>query len=326
MSDGFTKFKKGIQLDPQSADPSSPAEGDLHYSDGTARSAGLWQYKGAAWVRVPINPTTTNGDILYYDGTDLQRLAIGSNGEVLQVSGGNPAWASSPVSNSSVTTKTAAYTIATSDDIILADTTSAGFTLTLPTASGNTGKIFEIKKIDSTNNIVTIDGNGSETIDGDTTKKLATQNEAVTITSDGTNWVVLSRTGLVTKPTTFTPSFTNLSYSSQTLEYSRRGGHIHIQGRVVVSSISGTVSLALPNSLTASISQEIPGSQALDASTGNRHRLNVAPSNGSNNLGFVNPSISGGSSNLDATNPFTWTSGDRLEFNVFIPIQEWEDF
>ena len=65
MSDGFTKFKKGIQLDPQSADPSSPAEGDLHYADGTARAKGLWQYKDGAWAEFGSGGS---GGINYLDG------------------------------------------------------------------------------------------------------------------------------------------------------------------------------------------------------------------------------------------------------------------
>jgi hypothetical protein len=45
-------FKTGINLDPVSADPSSPAEGDLQYSDGTVRAKGLWQYKDGAWAEI----------------------------------------------------------------------------------------------------------------------------------------------------------------------------------------------------------------------------------------------------------------------------------
>ena len=50
MSLGFTNFKKGLNLDPQSADPSTPAEGDQFYSDGTARAKGMWQYKDGNWA------------------------------------------------------------------------------------------------------------------------------------------------------------------------------------------------------------------------------------------------------------------------------------
>ena len=43
------KHKVGITLDPQSADPSSPVEGQMMQSDGTVRAAGLWQYVGGTW-------------------------------------------------------------------------------------------------------------------------------------------------------------------------------------------------------------------------------------------------------------------------------------
>jgi hypothetical protein len=45
-------FETGITLDPQSADPSSPSEGQIQYSDGTARAAGLWQYKAGNWQSI----------------------------------------------------------------------------------------------------------------------------------------------------------------------------------------------------------------------------------------------------------------------------------
>lgn len=77
------------------------------------------------------------------------------------------------------------------DDVLLMDMTGGAFTLTLPTAVGNTGKVFFIKKIDSSLNIGTIDGDGTETIDGVTTKKLNTQYESWEIVSDGSNWLVL---------------------------------------------------------------------------------------------------------------------------------------
>jgi hypothetical protein len=38
--------------------------------------------------------------------------------------------------------------------------------MTLPTAASSTGKVFYIKKIDSSANSVIIDGAGAETIDG----------------------------------------------------------------------------------------------------------------------------------------------------------------
>ena len=87
-------------------------------------------------------------------------------------------------------TKTGTYTIATSDHTVFADATSAAFTLTLPAAAA--GLRFEIVKIDSGANIVTIDGNGSETINGATTYALNLQYDSITIVSNGSNWFIVA--------------------------------------------------------------------------------------------------------------------------------------
>ena len=87
------------------------------------------------------------------------------------------------------TSQTGAYT-ALIGDVVLADGTSGAFTVTLPTAAGNKDGIITVKKIDNINNI-TIDGNGSETIDGATTVVLSTQYDSVTMISNGSNWFVI---------------------------------------------------------------------------------------------------------------------------------------
>ncbi len=89
-----------------------------------------------------------------------------------------------------VRTETSGYTAVETDTVILCDATSAAFTVTLLAAS-NTGKVYYIKKIDSSANAVTIDGNSSETIDGSTTKVLSMQYDAIMIVSDGTEWWIL---------------------------------------------------------------------------------------------------------------------------------------
>ena len=89
--------------------------------------------------------------------------------------------------------KTANYTVAVGDrdKLILGDATSGAFTVTLP-AAATAGAGFEItvKKIDSSANIVTVDGDGSETIDGALTKSLVSQYDHLTLVSDGSNWHV----------------------------------------------------------------------------------------------------------------------------------------
>lgn len=87
--------------------------------------------------------------------------------------------------------KTSTYTATSADYTIKNDATSGAITINLPTASGISGRIYTIKKVDSSGNAVTVDPNGSETIDGAATYSLATQWKYVTIQSDGTNWIVI---------------------------------------------------------------------------------------------------------------------------------------
>ena len=94
------------------------------------------------------------------------------------------------VKTDAVVTKTTTYTITTSDETVLCNAASAAFTVTLPAASGNTGVTFNISKIDAVNN-VTIEGNGSETINGSLNYILTVQYESVTLQCDGTGWFII---------------------------------------------------------------------------------------------------------------------------------------
>ena len=91
-----------------------------------------------------------------------------------------------------ITTKTNTdYTLTINDDVVLFDTGATTRIATLPAASTVTGKIYHIKKIDAGVGLVTIDGNASETIDGDLTPDITAQYESFMIVSDGSNWHVI---------------------------------------------------------------------------------------------------------------------------------------
>lgn len=91
--------------------------------------------------------------------------------------------------NLQTVTKTTDYTAA-SEVVILCDATSGDLTITLPTAVGITGRVYYIKRIDGSANTVTVDGNGTETIDDDLTKTL-NQYDCMQIVSDGSEWWIL---------------------------------------------------------------------------------------------------------------------------------------
>jgi hypothetical protein len=87
-------------------------------------------------------------------------------------------------------TKTANYTITSSDYTIGANATSGAITITLPTAVGTTA-IYNIKKIDSSANTVTIAPSSSQTIDGAATVVLSYQYQSFMVQSTGANWIII---------------------------------------------------------------------------------------------------------------------------------------
>lgn len=96
-----------------------------------------------------------------------------------------------------IATKTASATLTLSESTVLCNAASGAITLTLPTAASaynsttGVGQIYVVKKIDSSANTVTLDGNGSETIDGAATQALTTQWAVLRIQSNGSAWYII---------------------------------------------------------------------------------------------------------------------------------------
>lgn len=90
-----------------------------------------------------------------------------------------------------VTTRTSAYT-AVAGDFVLADATTAGFTVTLP-ANPTVGHLVTVKKKDATANVVTVVAT-SKTIDGDANATIIAKDAGAVFEYDGSNWQVVSVT------------------------------------------------------------------------------------------------------------------------------------
>jgi len=86
-----------------------------------------------------------------------------------------------------LTNQTSTYTIDNEDCVV--NCTSGTFTVTLPTAVGVEGQYFVVKN--SGAGVITIEGDGAETIDGVGFKTLAVQYESMTVVSDGANWIIV---------------------------------------------------------------------------------------------------------------------------------------
>lgn len=126
------------------------------------------------------------------DSGGIVRMSISPEGNVIVGAGiPNSTFEVEGSVSKPITTRTAAYTVTSSDYTMLADATAAAFTVSLPTAAGIKGRIYNVKKIDSSINAVSIEANGTETIDGSLTQVLIDQNESITIQSDGSNWFII---------------------------------------------------------------------------------------------------------------------------------------
>ncbi len=87
--------------------------------------------------------------------------------------------------------KTSSYTATANDEVIPCDATGGAITITLPAvASTRVGKVYTIKKLDNSNNVI-IDGNSSEQVEFGDNITLTTQYESVTIINTGSAWLAV---------------------------------------------------------------------------------------------------------------------------------------
>ncbi len=100
------------------------------------------------------------------------------------IMGGNAA----PITPISITTN---ITLNSLHSTVLIDATAGPVTVTLPSVANFNNRVFIIKKVDNqTQNIVTIQANGAETIDGQTSQQINSQWTSMTIHSNGTAWFI----------------------------------------------------------------------------------------------------------------------------------------
>lgn len=101
-----------------------------------------------------------------------------------------PAWTEASLVGTTTlpfTNRTSTYVVDNTDCVV--NCTSGTFTVTLPTAVGLEGQYFIIKN--SGTGVITIDGDGSETIDGSLNFSLSIQYESIAVVSNGSNWVIV---------------------------------------------------------------------------------------------------------------------------------------
>lgn len=161
----------------------------------------------------------------------------------------------SKITQGAVQTKTANYTVLSTDGWVLCDASSAAFTLTFPAATGLTGKVIVCKKTDTSFNAITISGTGM------TTNYLMTTGETVYFISNGTNWIQLERkTDLEYGVMTWTPTgswSTNTTYVGKVA--GRDGNFVLLDVLVTTSGAptTATLTINIPSAWTINTSNEV---------------------------------------------------------------------
>lgn len=155
---------------------------------GTLKTDGLFTVgSGLGWSGRAEPALSGSGNAKAYFDNISNTLKLSENGG---------AYADVQTSGRSLTTPvvtlTSTATLTNQHGAVMADASGAPFTLTLPTAVGADGRQYSIVKIDGSANAVTIDTSATQTISGSATHELAAQYNAVTVVSDGANWIIVS--------------------------------------------------------------------------------------------------------------------------------------
>lgn len=277
-----------------------------------------------------LSPMTTGGDLIYggASGTGT-RLANGSSGQFLRSNGTTlaPSWATP--GSVAVNAQTASYTLLITDSTVTFDASGGSRNATLPTAVGFSGLTFTIKKIDSTVNTVALLTTSSQTIDGSASGALtlATQNESVTLESDGANWIILvhktfNSTGSLANPSSSITNATITNYKAH-----REGDCVRIMASWAYTGASSLDAIA-----PAAI---MPGGTTVDTTKLGLTNNNVAALGTSYAIdsgvadynGFVqyvsNTVIFNLCRNTSNGTPFTPGNTDAVSINLLVPVTGW---
>ncbi len=220
-----------------------------------------------------------------------------------------------------VVTKTTTYTVLTTDDIILCDSSGGAFTITLPTASGVSGQIYTFRKTTSDLSRVTI---GSFNIN--------TEGESLDLVSDGTSWLELRR-DIPAIVTSYTPGTSNFgTVTSLAAQWTRIGSRIRVEGKFNVGTASASAAqVGLPAGLTINddniTARYLIGSAGRDVTSSNTNNNSVITStvDSTSNVYFGLFGNGGGTTPLSPAGGTALVgSGNLFSFTFEVSIDEWK--
>lgn len=266
-----------------------------------------------------LSPMTTVGDMIVGGASGAAaRLAAGAARLVLTGQGAGVA----PIYQAplgTIQSKSANYTVLSTDGFMIGDATSAAFTFTLPTGATGVPLKFKKKDSDTSFNAITI-------TDGTFSTTLNTSGETVCVVWTGSAYEILDRR-IPSISTAYVPTYTGFgTVSTSQIQYKRIGDGTQISGFFVSGTSTATQArLSLPSGLTSADTTKIPSSRIggygeRDAVDATRYPVLVDPSQTYVTFGEQ------GASNVWGTklNGSSFlVSGDGYSFNLWVPILGW---
>jgi hypothetical protein len=355
MSDDFLKIYKGTYYKPRNADPANPVDGDVQFSDGTARALGLWQYYDGDWQTIgggslEIEKTeTAHGfaqfDGIYHDGTswlkakadDSATLADFVVTEVINVNDFKAAKFGEVIS--------VAHSYTVGEHYFLSDTVAGGAVIGEPSQFSN--PIFYVEDVDTIHlevyrpSVTSLASSGAA--------------DALSTTGDDVN-VSLSppptagQVPVATSPTTvtwqtiitpwvaYTPTYTGLGTVTLNNCFWRRvGDDMQIRGSVKsgipTAAICGltlpptytldSTKLPISTNTTAAIGPAVGDFVESQGAAGRDGKLVTAYATSTTTIYFSNLSVSTGQHSLPANGNGITALNQTLTFNAAVPITGW---
>lgn len=212
------------------------ASEDVRLPIGTANQVLKSDGTNVSWGPVTStdsSPTTTQGDLIFRGAAEDERLAVGSADTILLSNGTIPVWFN-PISG--IANLAANYTVLDDDGIHKFIYTLGGSdrTLTLPTLADNIGREMIVVIVDANDftHVLTLDGEGSEKIDGNDTFDLLGSGSSVTLIGTANGWITTSWQGYMSfnrnipTPTINVPGTATLDASA----FKAVGNSVNIKG------------------------------------------------------------------------------------------------
>lgn len=115
----------------------------------------------------------------------------------------------------------------------------------------------------------------------------------------------------------YTPSLTNITASSNVASYTQIGKTVHAKGQINVTGVSGAVTITMPTTINTTIAYMNVGlGRLMDISSGTYY-VGIVQVASSTTVAILSQNVSGSyiaQGNLSSSAPFTWASGDIIRW------------